>query len=170
MTAIGVIIILTQILPAVGYYPKEDLSYVDQYKPHAEELILRNILEDEAKEGILVLEDFEETIEQAGEITEAEILQESKTLAGKEASGVIGAIKLMPRAFGNINWIELLLALGTIIIIYGFKRITKVVPSTLVALIVMSGIADLSGINYRPVEKFQADCPFQTWNYSLSLI
>lgn len=159
MTAIGVIIILTQILPAVGYYPKEDVEYVDQFKPHAEELILRNILEDEAKEGILVLEDFEKTIDQAGDITEADILQESKTLAGKEASGVIGAIKLMPRAMGSINWIELLLALGTIVIIYGFKRITKVVPSTLVALIVMSGIADLSGINYRPVEKIPSGLP-----------
>jgi len=159
MTAIGVIIILTQILPAVGYYPKEDTNYVSQFKANAEELILRNILEDEAKEGILVLEDFEKTIEHAGDITEADILQESKTLAGKEASGVIGAIKLMPRALGNINWIELLLALGTIVIIYGFKRITKAVPSTLVALIVMSGIADLSGINYRPVEKIPSGLP-----------
>jgi SulP family sulfate permease len=45
----------------------------------------------------------------------------------------------MPRAVQNISWVELLLALGTIAIIYGFKRITKVVPSTLVALILMSG-------------------------------
>lgn len=159
MTAIGVIIITTQILPSVGYYPKEDMEYVNEFKAPAEEIILRNILEDEAKEGILVLEDFKVTIEEAGKITEADILQESKTLAGKEASGVIGALKLMPRAFANINWIELLLALGTIVIIYGFKRITKVVPSTLVALIVMSGIADLSGINYRPVEKIPSGLP-----------
>lgn len=159
MTAIGIIIILTQIIPAAGYYPKEDMSYVNQYKAPAEEIILRNILEDEAKEGILVLEDFEKTISEAAKITQSDILQESKTLAGKEASGVIGAIKLMPRAFGNINWIEFLLALGTIVIIYGFKRITKVVPSTLVALIVMSGIADLSGINYRPVEKIPSGLP-----------
>lgn len=159
MTAIGVIIITTQILPAVGYYPKEDMTYVGEFKAPAEEIILRNILEEEAEEGILVLEDFEKTIEKAGNISQEDILQESKTLAGKEASGVIGAIKLMPRALSQINWIELLLALGTIIIIYGFKRITKVVPSTLVALIVMSGIADLSGINYRPVEKIPSGLP-----------
>lgn len=159
MTAIGVIILLTQILPAVGYYPKEDMEYVSQYKPQAEEMILRNILEDEAKEGILVLESFEETIDQANKITEEDILKESRTLAGKDASGVIGAVKLMPRALGNINWIELGLALGTIIIIYGFKRITKVVPSTLVALIFMSGLADLSGMNYRPVDEIPSGLP-----------
>jgi SulP family sulfate permease len=159
MTAIGVIIILTQLLPALGYYPREDAAYVNQFKPEAEEIILENILEDEAEEGILVLESFEETIERAELITEEEISQESRTLAGKEASGVIGAVKLMPRAIQNISWTDLLLALGTIIIIYGFKRITKVVPSTLVALIVMSAIADLSGIDYRTVEKIPSGIP-----------
>ncbi len=39
MTAIGVIIIITQLLPALGYYPKEDAEYVEQFKPQAEELI-----------------------------------------------------------------------------------------------------------------------------------
>src|SRR5210317_2144019 len=32
MTAIGVIILLTQILPSLGYYPKEDMEYVGQFK------------------------------------------------------------------------------------------------------------------------------------------
>ena len=159
MTAIGVIIILTQVLPAVGYYPKEDMDYVEQFKPEAQEIILQNILADEAEEGLLVLRSFEETIERADQITPEEVIQESRTLAGKEASGVIGALRLMPRAFQNISWVELLLALGTIIIIYGFKRITKVVPSTLVALIVMSGIADLSGLDYRTIEKIPGGFP-----------
>ena len=61
MTAIGVIILVTQIMPSVGYYPKEDTAFVEQFKPEAEEVILENILKDEAAEGILVLEDFEET-------------------------------------------------------------------------------------------------------------
>jgi SulP family sulfate permease len=163
MTAIGVIIILTQLLPAVGYYPREDKEFVDEFRVEAEELILRNILEEEAREGILVLESFEETIERSGRITEQEIEQESQTLAGKEASGVIGAVKLLPRALDNIILVELLLALGTIIIIYGFKRITKVVPSTLVALLLMSAIADLSGIDYRTVEKIPSGIPLPKW-------
>ena len=36
MTAIGVIILLTQILPSIGYYPKEDTAFVEQFKPQAE--------------------------------------------------------------------------------------------------------------------------------------
>ena len=41
MTAIGVIILVTQILPSLGYYPKEDVEFVNQYKAQAEEVILR---------------------------------------------------------------------------------------------------------------------------------
>ena len=55
MTAIGVIILVTQILPSIGYYPKEDAGFVSQFKPYAEEIILDNILEEEASEGFLVL-------------------------------------------------------------------------------------------------------------------
>ena len=159
MTAIGVIILITQILPAVGYYPKEDAAFVEQFKPEAEELILENILLEEAEEGILVLEDFKETIERAEHITVEQINTESKTLAGKEASGVIGTFKALPNALNNINWLELILALGTIFIIYGFKRITTVIPSTLVALFVMSGIAVGFGLDYRPIEEIPSGLP-----------
>lgn len=169
MTAIGVIIILTQLLPAVGYYPKEDPEFVEQFKAQAEEIILSNILEDESREGVLVLESFEETIQRAESISEEEIMQESRTLAGKEASGVIGAIRLFPRMVKHISWVELLLALGTIVIIYGFKRITKVVPSTLVALILMSGIADLSGIDYRTIEQIPGGFPVPRFDIFVSL-
>ncbi len=159
MTAIGVIIIVTQILPAVGYYPKEDASFVDQFKPQAEELILENILREEAGEGILVLEDFQETINRSHEITEAAIMKESSTLAAKEASGVLGTIKVLGRAIQNINWLELALCLVTILIIYGFKRITTAVPSTLVALIVVSGAAYGFGLDYRPIEQIPEGFP-----------
>ncbi len=159
MTAIGVIIILTQILPSLGYYPKEDVEFVQQFKPQAEELMLENILKDEAGEGILVLENFKETIDRAETITQEDIMKESKTLAAKEASGALGALKVIPRAFQNINWLELILALSTIIIIYGFKRITTFIPSTLVALIVMSGIAVGFGLDYRPIEEIPSGLP-----------
>ncbi|RDY59676.1 SulP family inorganic anion transporter [Flagellimonas nanhaiensis] len=159
MTAIGVIILVTQILPAVGYYPKEDVEYVSQFKAIAEEEILENILKEEAGEGILVLEDFEETIRRAGQITEEDMQKEAKTLAASDASGVIGTIKVLPRALQNINWLELGLALATIIIIYGFKRITTAVPSTLVALIVVSGVAFGFGLDYRPIEEIPSGLP-----------
>jgi SulP family sulfate permease len=159
MTAIGVIILITQILPSVGYYPKEDEGFVNEFKPRAEEIILDNILKEEAGEGLLVLENFEETVKRGTSITQEQIHKESETLAGAEASGVIGTIKLIPRAMKNINWLELILALGTIFIIYGFKKITTKVPSTLVALVVMTGISMVFGLNYIPIEKIPSGIP-----------
>jgi len=159
MTAIGVIILVTQILPAIGYYPKEDMDYVEKFKPQAEEVILENILKEEAGEGILVLEDFKETISRAEKVTEADILKESQTLAAKNASGVLGSIKVLPRALKYISWLELLLALGTIFIIYGFKRITTKVPSTLVALVVMSAIAMIANLDYRSIPEIPEGLP-----------
>ncbi|CAM1358940.1 Sulfate permease [Tenacibaculum sediminilitoris] len=174
MTAIGVIILVTQILPSIGYYAKEDVEYVNQFKPQAEELILENILKEEAGEGILVLEDIKETIKRAESTTQADILKESKTLAGKEASGVLGTLKVLPKALKKINWLELALALGTIFIIYGFKRITTTVPSTLVALVVMTGIALVFGLNYRPIEEIPGGFPLPNMeifaSFSLSSI
>lgn len=163
MTAIGVIIIITQILPALGYYPREDAEWVTPFKPQAEELILENILKEEAGEGILVLEDFEETIARSNEVTGEAILDEAKTLAAKEASGVMGAIKVLPRALRNINWLEVILTLITIIIIYGFKRITTAVPSTLVALLLVSGVAFGFGLDYRPIERIPEGFPLPNW-------
>ena len=159
MTAIGVIILITQILPSIGYYPKEDVEYVNKFKPQAEEVILEGILRDEQNKGILVLEDFKETIERAKQISQEDILEKSETLAKNNASGVVGALKVLPRALRNINWLELMLALGTIFIIYGFKRITKAVPSTLVALVVMSGIAYVFKLQYQPIEEITGSLP-----------
>ena len=159
MTAIGVIILVTQLLPSVGYYPKEDMNFVNQFKPLAEESILDGILIEEAGEGILVLENFEETIKRAGEITPERILQESQSLANTEASGVLGALKVMPRALSAINWIELALALSTVFVVFGFKRITKKIPSELVALLLVSGVAIAFGLNYRPIEEIPSGLP-----------
>ena len=53
----------------------------------------------------------------------------------------MGTIQYLTRPFkvpNGINWYNLLVGLATIVIIYGFKRITTVVPSSLVALVVMS--------------------------------
>lgn len=149
MTAIGVIILVTQLLPLIGYYPTEDQSYIDEFKPHAEEVILDKILQNEMGEGILVLEDFHETIDRAKDITQEQVQMESTTLAANSSKGVLGTLQVIPRGLKQIKWLEVFLALGTIFIIYGFRRITKAVPSTLVALVVMTGVG------YLLKEKFQ---------------
>lgn len=159
MTAIGVIILITQILPSIGYYPKEDVELVDQYRPMAQEVILKNILKEESNEGILVLDDFQETIDRAGEVAPGDVLKEAETLAGKEASGVVGTLRVLPRALQHIDWLELALALGTIAIIYGFKRITTAIPSALVALLLVSGVAFGLGLDYRPIEQIPSGFP-----------
>ncbi|RYC50063.1 SulP family inorganic anion transporter, partial [Flagellimonas olearia] len=159
MTAIGVIILVTQILPSVGYYPKEDIGLIDQYRPAAQETLLRKILKEESEEGMLVLEDFQETIDRSSEVSEAHILKEAKALVGKDTSGVMGTIKIIPRALQNINWLELALALATIAIIYGFKKITTAIPSALVALLVVSGFAYGLDLEYRPIEQIPGGFP-----------
>ena len=159
MTAIGVMIIITQILPAIGYYPKEDSRYVSGFQEEAKEVILKNMLEEEAGEGLLELNNFQETINRSGEITAASIQKEAAAIAGANASGVTGAVKLLPTALKKINWLELILALATILIIYGFKKITKAVPSTLVALIVVSGIAYGAGLEYKAIPEIPFGFP-----------
>ncbi len=163
MTAIGLIILLTQVLPSVGYYPKEDVEFVSNFKAQAQEVILENILKEEAGEGILVLENFEETNRRGKLISTSDITKESQTLAAKATSGALGAVKAFPRALQKINWLEFILALGTIFIIFGFKRITTKIPSTLVALIIMSGIAVGFDLEYRTIQEIPSGIPQIKW-------
>ena len=163
MTAIGLIILTTQTLPVLGYYPGEDTALVESFKPKAEAVLLSKILEEEAGGGLLVLEDFSETVSRGGKISEDEIQREAVVLASNYASGVLGSIKVLPIALNKINWIELLLALGTVLIIYGFKRITKAVPSTLVALVVMSAVAVFFVPDYRPITAIPSGFPLPQW-------
>ena len=70
----------------LGYNAKEDAAYVEQFVPFAEEQLLEKILIEESKEGLLVLEDFEETIDRAHKITPEQIALEAQFMAGKSAS------------------------------------------------------------------------------------
>ncbi len=163
MTAIGVIILITQILPVIGYDAKKDNEFVESFKPMAEERLLEKILADEKKDGLLVIENFEQTITRANKIAKYEVVEEAENLAKNNSSGVIGTIKTIPRAVSFINWIEVLLASITIFIIYGFKRITTAVPSTLVALIVVSGVSIGFGVDYISIQKIPDGFPKIQW-------
>ncbi|MFD1316530.1 SulP family inorganic anion transporter [Namhaeicola litoreus] len=159
MTAIGLIIIITQLLPIMGYYPQNDQELIQNMRPLAEENILEKILIDESKEGILVLEDFKETIDRAEKITPQDVEKEAISLAKGSTSGVVGAVKSIPRAIHSIKWLEVILAVATIFIIYGFKRITSVIPSTLAALLVISGIAIGFNLDYVPIQEIPSGFP-----------
>ncbi|MGB5384908.1 MAG: SulP family inorganic anion transporter [Lutimonas sp.] len=159
MTAIGLIIIITQLLPIMGYYAENDQELISNMKPLAEEKLLRKILVDESKEGILVLQDFRETINRAEKIQAEDINKEAISLAKGSTSGVIGSVKSLPNALGTINWLEVILAVSTIFIIYGFKRITSVIPSTLVALLIVSGVAIGFNLDYVPIQEIPSGFP-----------
>ncbi len=159
MTAIGVIIIITQLLPTFGYNASDDQDYVNKFYPKAEAVLLDKILKDEAGEGYLVLEDFKETQNRAAQISPEDISKEAKSLAANSAKSVYGTLKILPRALTNIKWIELALALATIAIIYGFKRITTAIPSTLVALLVVSGSAYFLKLGYLPISEIPGGFP-----------
>ena len=70
------------------------------------------------------------------------ILQQLYPLVGQSGKGsMVEQLTGLPAAFGSINAMALILGLGTIAIIYLFPLITKKVPSTLVALIVMTVVS-----------------------------
>ncbi len=147
MTGIGVIILITQLLPLMGYNAADQQVNIDNFMPQAKEVMLNKILQEEANEGLLVVENFEETVKRAKVITDAEMLEEAKTLVKGDSSGVLGSLKYLLKAVQNIVWLEFLLALLTIFIIYGFKYITKAIPSSLVALLVVTLIVVFGGLN-----------------------
>lgn len=160
MTAIGLMIIISQFAPSLGYNVKEDTQFVQQFETLVEQVVLKTILDEKAKkEGVLTLEDYQETVNQGKLISSDKVYKEAQNLAKKEASGVLGSLKTLPRMLQKVRWLELLLTLVTIFIIYGFKRITTKIPSSLVALIVVSGVAVGLNLNYASIEKIPTDFP-----------
>ena len=159
MTGIGVIILITQVLPVVGYVAGEDADAVSAQRVHAEEALLHKALEAASQDDILELEDLSSFNLHAQGIEAEDIELEAKTLARNEAKGVIGTLRSLPHAIDGVNFLELALALVTIAIIYGFKRITTVVPSALVALVSVTGAALVLGLDYRPITPITSGLP-----------
>ena len=78
------------------------------------------------------------------------ILQQLYPLVGQSGSGsMIDLLVGLPTAFGGFSLTALLLGLGTVAIIFLFPLLTKKVPSTLVALLVMTVVSlfiDMEGV------------------------
>ena len=162
MTAIGVIILITQLLPFLGYYPKEDSQLVNQFKPEAKEVLYDKYVAEQGA-GIPTIEELQQTVNRITNVAEADLTAEAQKLAGDYASGVIGTLRVIGNAFQNIDFTALILALLTIVIIYGFKRITTTIPSTLVALLTVSigaYLLQMNGIiSYRPIPPIPSGFP-----------
>ena len=148
MSGIGVIIIITQIFPLLGYNAADDTALVEERRPHAEEQILEGIIREQEQagtyKGIMDGEVITATNRAFQQVTDDDIVTRAKKLVSRQSKKVVGTFQLFTRPFSTpngINWLNFLLGLGTIIVIYGFKRITKAVPSSLVALILFSVLA-----------------------------
>ena len=159
MTAIGVMILITQLQPLLGYNVEEDTTLISRFEPKAQEVILEKALQNQTGDDFMVVNDLQETLQQTKSIPQNQIKQEAITLAKNYAKGVVGTVKVLPNALKNIKWLEVILALATILIIYGFKRITTTIPSTLVALVIVSAVAYFTGRDYLPIEKIPASLP-----------
>ncbi|MGB3548392.1 MAG: SulP family inorganic anion transporter [Saprospiraceae bacterium] len=147
MSGIGVIIIITQIFPLLGYQPANDAELVDQRRPHAEEQLLERIIQEEERRGelndYLEVRDIRITAERAVTVTDADIVEAARKDAGRVTGGTKGTIGFLTRPFktpGGINWYNFLLAIGTIVSVYLFKRITSILPSSLIALVLFTAV------------------------------
>ena len=74
MTAIGVIILVTQIAPTVGYYVKEDVEFVENFKEKAKSKLLEKSLNDEITNEMLIIDNFQSAIDNSTKITKSYVI------------------------------------------------------------------------------------------------
>ena len=166
MTGIGVIILITQVLPAIGYIPSEDEAHIQTHRIAAERILVQNAFLSASEAWVEESQDsiggFE--VKHHLNISVADITNEAKGIIRQESQGVLGALRYIPLGLQNINWLELLLCLSTIVIIYGFKRITTAIPSALVALVAITSVAVFMDLPCRSISKIEAGMPALQWS------
>ena len=159
MTGIGVIILIGQIFPFFGYQPAKDEALIDRFVPQAEAELFDEVLETHADRNELVIEEFDTFSDEIMTVSPERIRAKAAQLASAKAKTAYGTLRYANRAFDNINWLELLLALATIGIIYGFRYITRKIPSALVALVVVTGAVMLLDLEARTIRDI-GEIPF----------
>ena len=159
MTGIGVIILIGQIFPFFGYQPAQDTQLVEEFVPLAEERLFEEVLVRHAERDQRVIREFPSFREEIQAIDAEAIRAKAQQLASAKAKTAYGTLRYVGRAFQRINWTELLLALATIGIIYGFRLITRKIPSALVALVVVTAVVQLLNLDARTIRDI-GEIPF----------
>jgi len=77
MTAIGVIILITQLLPFMGYYPKEDTLLVNQFKPEAKEVLYKQYMAEKTEGGIPTIEELQYCVNKMANLSETDLAVEA---------------------------------------------------------------------------------------------
>jgi SulP family sulfate permease len=80
-------------------------------------------------------------------------------LGESNPGGVLEILTNLPQAFGRVNSGALILGLGTIGIIYGLPRVTKAVPASLVALVVMTVVSVLAAFAVPTIGEIPSGLP-----------
>lgn len=161
MNGIAIIIIMGQVFPLLGYVASKDQELVEKNKALAETKIMTKIFQDIKTDNTISLEDIaniENQIITAKKVSQKEIEEEAKAISDAQVKSTAGIIKNLDRGIKNINWLEFAFVVSTVIVIYGFKELIKILPSrirffdglkkiassiptTLIALVLMSVIA-----------------------------
>jgi SulP family sulfate permease len=179
MTGIGVIIILTQIFPLLGYKAEEDPVLLKKHRVLAESKLMGQIFQELKSTEELSkadLERIEEKVWKAKQITEYDIVQEAKAITKAKVKSTWGVIRHLHRGVKNINWMEFLFVTLTVSVIYGFRRIVNFMPdrwpifralkqiasslpNTLVALVLVTAIALFSGVKLHTISEIPQGFP-----------
>lgn len=97
------------------------------------------------------------------------ILQLAQLVGHSPEKSVVAAIKHVPDHFASINPMALALGLATIAIIYVFPKLTKAVPSALVALVVVTSASVLMGVDVPRIGEIPRGLPdfgMPEWDWS----
>ena len=81
MTAIGLIILTTQTLPVLGYYPKEDTELVKTFEKEAENALVIKSIEENSKNDLIDKQSLTEAAMNIENLDEIDIQNESKVQA-----------------------------------------------------------------------------------------
>jgi SulP family sulfate permease len=98
------------------------------------------------------------------------ILQLAQLVGHAPASGTVAALRSLPEDFQNVNLLALVLGLCTIAIIYTAPRFIKLVPGTLVALIVMTAGSVVAGIDVPRIGEIPRGLPTPSipeWDFAM---
>ncbi len=179
MSGIGIIIIMGQIFPLLGYVAQNDMNLIEENRYIAEANIISKIFaEGNNGDAITIkdLSDVETKLQIAKRVSEEEIIAEAQNISRNQVKSPMGIIKNIHRGIQNFKWLEFLFVISTIIVIYGFQRIIKVIPSklpfvnglkriassipsTLIALVLVSGIAIAFSLDLYTIDKIPQGFP-----------
>ena len=161
MNGIAIIILMGQIFPLMGYVANNDKELVEKNRVVAESNLMAKQFQSIIKDKNFGIDDIavlEKKINEVKKISNDEIIAEAETVSKMQVKTPAGIIKNIDRGLKNINWLEFVFVVSTVIVIYGFKyvlkwlpssikffdglkKIASSIPTTLIALVVMSAIA-----------------------------